>query len=280
MTAPEVDVIVPVLDGGEALTACLVALSSQTLHPSSVIVVDNGSSDGSAARARELGATVVTEVRRSSYAARNRGIRASDAPVVAFTDVDCRPSPNWLEAAVRALEAGELSMVAGRITQVGVSSLASRYDARIQMDQRAYVERLQSAATANLVVRREVFDAVGLFDPRLRSGGDVEFTRRAVAAGYALGYEDSAEVLHATRTTLRGVTRKAWRVGTGHGELHGRHPELDRWGFSVKRLGPSRKALALWASDPLLVVVDTWVSWVGLVARLLARASRGRGRAG
>src|SRR3954447_26423119 len=112
---PAVSVVVPVRDGARVIGECLDALTAQRgAPPYEVLVVDNGSTDNTAAavRAHPSAPTLVTESRPGSYAARNAGIIAAAGSVLAFTDADCTPAPTWLAAAMAALDGAELG--AGR----------------------------------------------------------------------------------------------------------------------------------------------------------------------
>src|SRR5687768_1929723 len=105
---PDVSVVVPVRDGADVLGACLDALAAQHGVRAEIVVVDNGSTDGTGAIARAHPAVtaVVTEVRPGSYAARNGGIAATRAEVLAFTDADCVPEPGWLAAGLAVITGG------------------------------------------------------------------------------------------------------------------------------------------------------------------------------
>src|SRR5687768_10209357 len=116
MSPHRVDVIIPVLNGGPRFRDCVAAALAQTDVEVEVIVVDNGSTDDSVGVATALGATVLHEPVRSAYAARNRGVRASTAPFVAFTDADCIPAPDWLARGTNALLGHDL--IAGAIEQL------------------------------------------------------------------------------------------------------------------------------------------------------------------
>ncbi|MGH9084206.1 MAG: glycosyltransferase [Acidimicrobiales bacterium] len=219
---PRVSVVVPVLDGAGQLPALLDALAAQSgAPPFEVIVVDNGSRDATVTRAlaHPLGPRVVEERRRGSYAARNAGIAAARGAILAFTDADCTPSPRWLAAGVEALAHADL--VGGAIRQVRSAhpTIWEAYDAATYLDQASLVADQGVAATANLFVRRSVFDAVGGFDARLRSSGDFELTRRAVASGLRISYAPDSLVDHATRTTMRSTLRLHRRLGRGWAEL-------------------------------------------------------------
>jgi glycosyltransferase involved in cell wall biosynthesis len=218
---PHVSVVIPVRDGAVVLTRCLDALSRQENPPAfEVLVVDNGSTDASAevAAGHPLRPRVLAEPTPGSYAARNAGIRAAAGRLLAFTDADCEPEPSWLAAGAAAAEHAE--MVGGRVTADGAaSSPVARYDAALYLDQEAYVTDQGFAATANLFVRTDVAREVGGFDARLRSGGDLDFCRRAVTAGHRLAYSPDAVVRHRPRATYGELWRLHRRLGAGWAAL-------------------------------------------------------------
>lgn len=269
-TAPRVSVVVPVRDAERGVAALLERLAAQTYPDEGfeVVVVDDGSRDATAEVAAASGFARVERlsVSRGSYVARNRGLAASRAPVVAFTDGDCRPRPDWLERGMAALDGGGPGLVAGRIAmQLSPRpSLAETIDVARGLDQRRCVEDWGFAATANVFVRRAVFEAIGPFNERLRSGGDDELSRRAVAAGFGLAYADDAVVDHVPRRTARAVARKAFRVGHGGGRL--RHVGT----------GPSAQRPRLWSD------VRAWRPRHGLLGaeRVLEQGADLTGRRG
>jgi glycosyltransferase involved in cell wall biosynthesis len=277
----DVDVIVPVLDGGDRFAACLAALQAQQGVRSRLIVVDNGSSDRSRALALGAGAVVVDEARRSSYAARNAGLTVANAPVVAFTDADCVPAPEWLRAGLDALHGLGWDLCAGQVRHEPARTVAGRHDELTYLRQDVQVRNMGFGATANLFVRRAVFDVVGPFDADLQSGGDLDFGRRARAAGFALGYEPEAVVRHQPREGLRRVLAKAWRLGVGHAQV-GRHdPAIRRWGLSPRRLLPGPDVVRRSWRRPSVLVVEVLVKWTGWTARVATvtglAGHRGRG---
>src|SRR5262245_2708553 len=218
-----ISVIIPVYNDTERLRHCLAALEAQT-YPASrydVIVVDNGS-----ARPLELGtsyphAQLAHERRAGSYAARNTGIVLSAGDVLAFTDSDCVPAPNWLEEAARALERlGGRGIVVGRIDQVparaGQLSLVELYGSVFWLRQQHYAEKGGFGATANLVTSRRVMEKIGLFDAALRSGGDEDWCLRGRAAGVPLVSAHAAAVSHPTVRNLHELATKSRRVVGGH----------------------------------------------------------------
>ena len=249
--AERVSVIVPVHNDGEGLASLLDALLEQTWPAGSceILIVDNGSTDDTPAVAERYRArapdrvAVLREARRGSYAARNRGIEAATGSVLAFTDADCVPAPDWIEAGVRALEAGAAELAAGRIamTFAGPEPTPWEYfDAVRKLNQRAYAEVYGFGATANLFVRRAVIERRGAFRADLQSGGDYEFGRRATGAGERLVYAEAAMVEHPARGSLQEILKKTRRVTRGQRELD-RLGLLDHGRLTWRRLVPTRR---------------------------------------
>jgi hypothetical protein len=225
-------VIVPVLDAASELPGLTEALSRQSLSAREVeiLYVDNGSRDGSAAWIKRHlpphGRLLASPTARNAYAARNIGVGQARGSVLAFTDADCRPDADWLERGVEATRF--FHRVAGRIVvkRSAKPTIVEDLDATRFLRQEQYVDEA-FAATANLFVRRSVFDTVGVFDDRLVSGGDQEFGARAQEAGLPIAYAPGAVVWHVARRRLVDLMSKAHRVGVGFGQaMH--HHSFDR----------------------------------------------------
>jgi hypothetical protein len=222
----DVTVIVPVRNGAGAIGAVLDGLAAQQDVAFDVVVVDNGSDDGTAevARRHPVGPCVVIEPRPGSYAARNAGLQAATAPVLAFTDVDCTPEPTWLAAGLAKLDAAQVDLVGGAVKMWRSSNptIWEHYDRGVYLRQEDVVLHGGWAVTANLFVRRAVFDAVGPFDASLMSGGDRELCRRAGRAGFRIAYAPDALVRHQPRRTGGEIWQVNKRVGRGLAALHAR----------------------------------------------------------
>lgn len=255
---PFASVIVPVRDGAERLADCLSALDGQW-YPRDrreVIVVDNGSArPPTALVAAHEGAQLVHEGEAGSYQARNTGLRAARGDVVAFTDADCRPCPEWLAAGVACLAADPgVGAVAGRIRVTPRDARRRRavelYELRHAFPQATYAAVRHFGATANLFTRRAVIDDVGVFDAGLLSGGDREWGLRVHEAGYAVRYCPSAVVEHPARDTWAALYEKFLRVHGGDLELRRRAGDEASlpWGARVLRyVPPVRSVWRVWA---------------------------------
>jgi cellulose synthase/poly-beta-1,6-N-acetylglucosamine synthase-like glycosyltransferase len=217
--APQVSVIVPVVDDPERLRACLDALAVQEDVVLEAIVVDNGSRLSPRPIVESFPfARMLEEPLPGSYQARHRGVAMSRGQFLAFTDADCRPRPDWLAEALRHFDRDTgIAAVGGRIAleRSRHPSAAEAYERVYAFRQDRYVRQHGFAATANLIVHREAFLAVGGFDGSLRSGGDYEWGRRLVRSGYRLEYADNAVVEHPARARLRDLVRKRRRLAGG-----------------------------------------------------------------
>jgi glycosyltransferase involved in cell wall biosynthesis len=251
-TVPFVSIIIPVLNDAKRLRLCLQALAQQT-YPAShyeIIVVDNGSD------AAEDIAGVVADFRQtfersiaayesypSSFAARNRGITLATGDVIAFTDADCLPAPNWLEAGVdKLLNVPNCGLVGGRVDiffrQPDRATPVELYESITAFPQQELVERHQYAATANVFTFKRVLEQVGGFEADLKSSGDIEWGQRIAAHGYQLVYADDARVSHPARYSWEQLFKRTVRLAGGLYDLYQRecYSAIDRNRIYAKQL--------------------------------------------
>lgn len=202
-----VGVVIPVFDDWDGLQRCLRALARQT-YPSELLklrVVNNGSSDWPADPAFPLPVEVLHHRRPGSYGARNRAALGWGVDVLAFTDADCLPVPQWIEEGVHLLMAAEDGplLVAGRIVLTPQSdqkpTAAELLDQILGFDQERTVRRAGFGVTANLFVPQSVFTALGGFHSHTRSGGDRDLCARARGFGIPVVYAPAALVMHPAR---------------------------------------------------------------------------------
>jgi len=220
---PKVSVLIPVFNDELRLGKCLEALERQS-YPKGryeVVVVDNASTaDIKSVVARFRQARYCYEGTPGSYAARNTGLTEVSGEIIAFTDSDCIPADDWLERGVSVLQSiSECGLVGGAITvfyKDPVNPTAVElYESLRAFPQKTYIEEARFGATANVITYRKVLDAVGYFNPELKSGGDAEWGRRVADAGYKLHYAADVKVAHPARSTYAEYYVKTVRVMSG-----------------------------------------------------------------
>lgn len=235
MSWPLVGVVVPVYNDWDGLQRCLIALAHQS-YPAALIrvrVVDNGSTDWPVRPVFPLVVEVIRHNVPGSYGARNRAALDWSVDVLAFTDADCCPEPQWLVCGVKALcdpmsrHPQAMSVVAGRIVldanNDDALKPAEQLDQLLGFDQERTVRRAGFAVTANLFVTQCSFEALGGFRSDTLSGGDRDFCQRARAHGLTLHYCAGAVVRHPCRD-WSGLLTKQRRILGGRLALVGAHP--------------------------------------------------------
>ncbi len=212
-----ISVIIPTFRDWARLQTCLDALTDQSFPPHrfEVIVVNNDPSDPPQSWDQADNVTLIEEARPGSYAARNAGVRIASGVILAFTDSDCIPDRRWLEEGAKALERSpSAGRVAGAIQlfyESDVPTSAEVFDTMFGFDQE-YSARNGGSVTANMFVRRDVFDQVGEFDEKLMSGGDTEWSYRAKVQGVAIVYSSTCLVKHPARRTFSELIKKRRRL--------------------------------------------------------------------
>lgn len=220
---PTVSVIIPYFGNRRSdLQHCIRCVESQQypIQKLEIVVVDNNSIP--TITTDSLGTnrvSILHEPFPGSYAARNRGICSSSGTIVAFTDADCAPTPTWLKNAIQELAQLNLNAaIGGKIVfsfrSNGVPNIWELYDSLIHLRQQAYVSENKFAATANLIVPRNYFTEIGMFNQAFYSGGDRDWGERLHSRGGSIVYSDSVIVLHRARSTANEVVAKN-RRGVG-----------------------------------------------------------------
>ncbi|MBC2605829.1 glycosyltransferase [Pelagicoccus albus] len=224
---PFVSVIIPVFNDPQGIANLIGALANQTypVFNYEVIVVDNGSTDITQEVANSSGQSLNCKFTfteecsiQGSYAARNKGLKIAQGSVIAFTDSDCTPCPDWIKSGVDTLQKEKADLAGGHVRftfKQQKPNAAEFIDSRTNMQMERDIEIRGITKTANLFVRRSVIESIGPFPAHLKSGGDVQWTGRATKAGHKLVFAHEAEVTHPARS-WKDVFVKQLRVGRGH----------------------------------------------------------------
>ncbi len=213
---PKVSVIVPHYRDYLHLDRCLSGLMRQNFSREEfeVVVADNGSPEGLAVVTEIVGgrARIVVVEEKGAGPARNGGVAIASGTILAFTDSDCEPEPDWLLEGLRALD--ECDFVGGRVKVLVDDpkhmTAVEAFECVFAFDFKTYVTRKGFAGAGNLFCSRAVFDNVGGF--RTGVSEDIDWSHRATAAGYAIGYAPKAVVGHPARKSWAELLSKWKRI--------------------------------------------------------------------
>jgi len=246
-----VGVVVPCKDEVATIERCLTALRAQDPAPERIVVVDNGSTDGSLEIARRLADETLLIPGITISEMRNRGAAAlGDVDVVAFVDADCEVNPHWVASAVAALERADL---------VGWRSDAAP-DAPWVAGRWAAVEARQQHGQSyvwsqHLAIRGDVFDKLEGFDETLPTGEDVDLSRRVVAGGGRIEFVPGMLAIHhGFPGTIAGfLRRERWhtRAPGWFGRMSDKSRGLVVLGAAWAAVGVAAGVRTVAAGDPL-----------------------------
>ncbi len=232
---PKISVVVSTLNGAATLRDTLVGLEQLDYPDYEVIVVNDGSTDGTPQIASEYQVRLITTKNQGLSAARNVGIRAAAGEIVAFIDDDAYPEIHWLRFLA-------LAFLEGKYVGVGGPNLPPPDDGWMA-DAVANAPGgpnpvLLSDTVAehipgcNMAFRKDALEAIDGFDSRFRSAGDdVDVCWRLRDRGGLLGYSAAAVVWHHRRRSIR----RFWRQQVGYGKAEAL---LERkWPSRYSRVG-------------------------------------------
>lgn len=209
--APGIAVIIPHYNDVARLEFCLNELMRNDTSDAEILVVDNNSPNPPD-RLHDAFPQVrfLCEAEKGAGPARNTGVAASRAPLLAFIDADCVPDHDWLDMA-RAV-APRADLIGGRVDVFDETppprSGAEAFEAVFAFDFKTYIEVKGFSGSGNLITSRAVFQDVGPF--RTTVSEDRDWSFRATAKGYRLIYEDGLRVRHPSRPDWASLRHK-WR---------------------------------------------------------------------
>lgn len=220
-------VVIPTRDRPELLAVALDALGRHLREDDEVVVVDSASRDPDVMRgAQRLGVKAIRLERPGTSRARNAGLAASGAPLVAFIDDDCLINETWAERIGQVFADPRIGFVTGRVeadrpTKSPVSVVVG--GERRAFDPDEDFSRL--GGSVNIAFRREALAAVGGFDEAMgpatptRAAEDHDVIWRLLRAGWAGVYEPSIVVTHQQWRSTGAAIRREFAYGVGAGAL-------------------------------------------------------------
>lgn len=239
---PRVSVIVASYNAERTLKACLDSLERLNYPDYEVILVDDGSADSTPQiaaahpqaiyfrHAENLGLSV----------ARNTGLSASTGEIIAYTDADCRPDPDWLYYLVGDLLDSEFDGIGGHnFLPPDDSTLAATVlvspggPAHVMLTDR----QAEHIPGCNMAFYKWALEEIGGFDPIFRQAGDdVDVCWRLQQRGYEIGFSPGGFVWHYRRSTVHAYLKQQYGYGEAEALLVRKHPEyFNMFGGSMWR---------------------------------------------
>jgi GT2 family glycosyltransferase len=271
----DVAVVCPVFNEARSLAEFLDALAGMSALPEELIIVDGGSTDGSAALverhaashrlAQEVRVIVDPSCQRRVHEgaiarARNLGVRSARASVLAFTDAGCRVDPRWLEAITDPLRSSPDTAAAGGWYVPDARTWFERCVATAWFLP-ADVLRSESfvPSARSLAVRRSAWNRVGGFPEETYTAEDTQFVRLLRGAGFSITYVPEALVSWRVRQSLSSFLTMVVGYGEGDGRM------------GILRLNVLKNSVRLLAvAVPLVLVLFHDPAWAAVAAVMLA----------
>lgn len=190
---PLVSVVIPVFNGEAFLREAVQSVLDQKYSPVEIIIVDDGSTDGTGTLARVLETVrYLHQANQGPAAARNRGIAHARGSLIAFADADDLWPARKLELQLPYLvNDPAIDIVMGRIQQV---RLSKTLDGQTQSEE--FAEPAFSVNLGSAVIRKSVFERVGLFDETMRYSEDVDWFMRTREGGAAIVTIDAVTLFY------------------------------------------------------------------------------------
>jgi O-antigen biosynthesis protein len=245
---PKISVIVCSYNGARTLRQCLSALAELDYPNYEVIVVNDGSTDDTAAIAQDYAVRLINQPNKGLSGARNTGLAASEGEIVAYLDDDAFPHRYWLRYLAAAF---------GRSAHVGIGG------PNLPPPNDGFVAECVAAAPGNplhvllsdeiaehipgcnMAFRKEALVAIGGFDPRFRAAGDdVDICWRLQDRGWTIGFCPAALVFHHRRNSIRAYWKQQYGYGKAEAQLE------DKWPQRCNALGQIGWAGRIYACAP------------------------------
>ncbi|MEK6902111.1 MAG: glycosyltransferase [archaeon] len=229
-TGKSVTIIIPTYNGEKTLAECLDALTMQTIHPNEIMVVDDGSTDGTKTVAESYSmVTVLSQTNAGPAKARNAGAKKAKTNIIIFLDSDCVPEATWIEEMLKPFSDENVVGVQGAY-KTNQTALSARFD---QLDIEYRYERMKKSKHLDWIgcysaaYKRDIFIQEGGFDETFpkASGEDSEFSYRLAKKGHTLVFNPRAIVYHTHPPTIFQYLRVKFARAYWRTRMYIKHPE-------------------------------------------------------
>lgn len=267
---------IPCYNGGDYVGRTIESLLTQSRPADQILVIDDGSTDGSAEIVHRYPVRLVQhEQNKGLSAARNTAIAAATGDILAFIDVDALADPDWLKVLLGGYDDSRVGGVGGQGIESNIHSLADRWRkvhaSQGHGDAPRDVEFLYGLCMS---FRLSALREVGGFNAAFRTNGeDIDVGLRLGAAGFRLRYLPGAKVYHQRTDDELSLTRtmEAWCVAAYHAKCVNQHQPWRVFAGTLRRIVVDPCSDLLFERDPVLARLSWRIGWAKL--RALWRAA-------
>jgi len=249
-----ISVVIPAFNAERSILKTLKSIQEQSAKCEEIIVVDDGSRDGTMEVARPLASNVIRTENRGPAAARNTGIRQASGDIIALIDSDCEADRTWIENIDAVFADPEISVIMGRViippsTRLGdaISALGFPAGGSIGFEKIWTVApdgHTSTLSTCNCAFRREIFERFGPFDEDFpyAGGEDTLFAAGIIRSGVRIKYCPEVRVSHEPRTSFRSFLH--WQMQRGKCALLFKRKIGNVNGFARTRLWSTKNVIS------------------------------------
>jgi GT2 family glycosyltransferase len=243
---PRISAVVCSYNGSRTIRQCLEGLMRIEYPNFEVIVINDGSTDATAAIAGEYNCRIITTPNAGLSSARNTASQVADGEIIAFLDDDAIPDRHWLHYIAAAFRETSHAAVGGpNIAPPSSNFIADCVDNAPGSPVHVLItdEKAEHLPGCNIAIRKSCLEAIGGFDPTFRvAGDDVDLCWRLQQRGWTLGFCHGAVVLHHRRHTIRGYWKQQQGYGKAEALLENKWPakynSLGHCSFAGSVYGP------------------------------------------
>ena len=253
---PRISVVVCTYNGSKTIRDCMEGLLAVEYPDFEVIVVNDGSTDGTAEIVREYGFRVITTKNHGLSSARNTGMKAASGEIVAYLDDDAYPDPDWLTYLAAAFMNSRHAAIGGpNIPPKGDGPIAECVANAPGGPVHVLLSDLEAEHIpgCNMAFRKTALQEISGFDPAFRAAGDdVDVCWRLQEKGFTLGFSPAAMVWHHRRNSVVAYWKQQVGYGKAEALLEKKWPEKYNaaghltWGGRVYGNGHTRMLGRAW----------------------------------
>jgi len=214
MTEPKVTFVIPCLNSADTIGDCVSHIIDLN-YPENlkqVVVVDNGSTDGTAGIAEELGVRVIVDSEASIAGLRNIGVESGDGEILVFVDSDCLLREEWLGVALKHLEDPSVGLTGSKTYDLADGATWVEQTWKLHLDYSGDSSNPGWLTTRAIAVKRDVFESIGGFNQNKTTCEDVDLGH-AISKTHKIVVDSDLSPIHLKNPTTLGqlYSKEMWR---------------------------------------------------------------------